>query len=124
MKTWRLNFLNLLFCLLLVALIGRLFYWQVLNYNELAVAATEQHLTTIRIDSPRGRILSADGNILAGNQKAYLLFAMIPEIKKLIRSVTVESCNDLARKVLMMNSEREVINYLRNAAIKVLPEVF
>jgi len=49
---------------------------------------------------------------------------MIPEIKKIIRSVTIESCNDLARKVLMMNSEREVINYLRNAAIKVLPEVF
>jgi phosphotransferase system enzyme I (PtsI) len=49
---------------------------------------------------------------------------MIPEIKKLIRSVTIESCNSLARKVLLMNSEREVINYLRNAAMKVLPEVF
>jgi phosphotransferase system enzyme I (PtsI) len=49
---------------------------------------------------------------------------MIPEIKKLIRSVTVESCNILARKVLMMNSEREIINYLRSATIKVLPEVF
>ena len=49
---------------------------------------------------------------------------MIPEIKKVIRSVAIESCNNLARKVLLMNSEREVINYLRNAAIKVLPEVF
>lgn len=49
---------------------------------------------------------------------------MIPEIKKLIRSVTIESCNAIARKVLMMNSEREVINYLRSAAMKVLPEVF
>ncbi|MGA2915043.1 MAG: phosphoenolpyruvate--protein phosphotransferase [Sedimentisphaerales bacterium] len=49
---------------------------------------------------------------------------MIPEIKKIIRSVTIESCNSLARKVLQMNSEREVINYLRDAAMKVLPEVF
>lgn len=49
---------------------------------------------------------------------------MIPEIKKLIRSVTIESCNILARKVLAMNSEREVMNFLRNAAMKVLPEVF
>lgn len=49
---------------------------------------------------------------------------MIPEIKKLVRSVTIESCNAIARKVLMMNSEREVINYLRSAAMKVLPEVF
>ena len=49
---------------------------------------------------------------------------MIPEIKKLVRSVTIESCNTIARKVLAMNSEREVMNYLRSSAIKVLPEVF
>ena len=49
---------------------------------------------------------------------------MIPEIKKLVRSVTIETCNSIARKVLMMNSEREVTNYLRDAAMKVLPEVF
>ena len=49
---------------------------------------------------------------------------MIPEIKKLIRSVTIEYCNVIARKALMMNSEREVINYLRSAAMKVLPQVF
>jgi phosphoenolpyruvate-protein phosphotransferase (PTS system enzyme I) len=49
---------------------------------------------------------------------------MIPEIKKLVRSVTIESCNNLARKVLLMSSEREVINYLRSATMKVLPEVF
>jgi phosphotransferase system enzyme I (PtsI) len=49
---------------------------------------------------------------------------MIPEIKKLVRSVTVEFCNTVARKALMMNSEREIINYLRNATMKVLPEVF
>ena len=82
MKTWRFNCLKIFFCILLVALAGRLFYWQVISYNRLAVAATQQHLTTVRIDSPRGRILSADGNVLAGNQKAYLLFAMIPELKK------------------------------------------
>ena len=49
---------------------------------------------------------------------------MIPEIKKLVRSVTIETCNSIARKVLMMNSEREVTNYLRDAAKKILPEVF
>ncbi|MFA5293639.1 MAG: phosphoenolpyruvate--protein phosphotransferase [Phycisphaerae bacterium] len=49
---------------------------------------------------------------------------IIPEIKKLVRSVTIESCNVIARKALTMNSEREVINYLRSAAMKILPEVF
>jgi phosphotransferase system enzyme I (PtsI) len=49
---------------------------------------------------------------------------MIPEIKQIIRSVTVEECNKLARKVLSMNSERQISNYMRDAARKVLPEAF
>jgi phosphotransferase system enzyme I (PtsI) len=49
---------------------------------------------------------------------------MIPEIKQVIRSVTMEECSVLARKVLAMNSERQISAYLRSAARKVLPEVF
>jgi len=49
---------------------------------------------------------------------------MIPEIKQVIRSVTLESCNGLTRTVLAMNSERQISAYLRNMARKVLPEVF
>ena len=49
---------------------------------------------------------------------------MIPEIKQIIRSVTMEDCNKLARKVLSMNSERQISAYLRNAATKILPEAF
>jgi len=49
---------------------------------------------------------------------------MIPEIKQVIRSVTLEDCNQLTRKVLAMNSERQISGYLRNAARKILPEAF
>jgi phosphotransferase system enzyme I (PtsI) len=49
---------------------------------------------------------------------------MLPEIKQIIRSVTVEECNSVARKVLSMNSERQISSFLRNAARKILPEVF
>jgi phosphotransferase system enzyme I (PtsI) len=49
---------------------------------------------------------------------------LIPEIKQIIRCVTLEDCNILTRKVLGMNSERQISNYLRNAARKVLPEAF
>jgi len=49
---------------------------------------------------------------------------MIPEIKQIIRSVTVQDCNNLARTILGMNSERQISNYLRNAARKILPEAF
>ncbi|MHC4061564.1 MAG: phosphoenolpyruvate--protein phosphotransferase, partial [Planctomycetota bacterium] len=46
---------------------------------------------------------------------------MIPEIKQIIRSVTIEDCNKLARNVIGMNSERQISNYLRDAARKILP---
>jgi len=49
---------------------------------------------------------------------------MIPEIKQIIRSVTIEDCNSVARKILGMNSERQVSNFLRDATRKILPEVF
>jgi len=49
---------------------------------------------------------------------------MIPEIKQIIRSVTMEYCNNVARKVLGMDSERQISAYLRNAARKILPEAF
>jgi phosphotransferase system enzyme I (PtsI) len=49
---------------------------------------------------------------------------MIPEIKKIIRSVTMKECNHLARKVGTMDSQRQIKNYLRDAATKILPEAF
>ena len=49
---------------------------------------------------------------------------MIPEIKQVIRSVTIEDCNHLTRTVLAMNSERQISSYLRTAARKILPEAF
>jgi len=49
---------------------------------------------------------------------------MIPEIKQVIRSVMIEDCNNVARKVLGMDSERQISSYLRNAARKILPEAF
>jgi phosphotransferase system enzyme I (PtsI) len=49
---------------------------------------------------------------------------MIPEIKQIIRSVTMEECNKVARKVLGMNSERQISSFLRDAASKILPEAF
>jgi phosphotransferase system enzyme I (PtsI) len=49
---------------------------------------------------------------------------LIPEVKQIIRCVTLEDCNILTRKVLGMNSERQISSYLRNAARKVLPEAF
>jgi phosphotransferase system enzyme I (PtsI) len=47
----------------------------------------------------------------------------IPEIKKIIRSVDLAHCQQVARKVSQFDSDREVVNYLRAELKKVMPEV-
>jgi phosphoenolpyruvate-protein phosphotransferase (PTS system enzyme I) len=49
---------------------------------------------------------------------------MIPEVKQIVRSVTTTDCNALARKVLAMNSERQISSYLRSGTRRILPEAF
>jgi len=49
---------------------------------------------------------------------------MIPEIKQIIRSVTIKDCNEITRKILGMNTERQISNFLRDATRKILPEAF
>ena len=46
---------------------------------------------------------------------------LIPEIKKIVCSVTIEECNLLARKVVTMDSQRQIKNLLRDAASRILP---
>jgi phosphotransferase system enzyme I (PtsI) len=49
---------------------------------------------------------------------------MIPEIKQIVRSVTTEDCNRVARKVLAMDSERQITSFLRSRARAIIPEAF
>ena len=48
----------------------------------------------------------------------------IPEIKKLIRSVTIEQAGRVAQRVMKFDSEIEIVNYLRAETQKVLPEAY
>lgn len=48
--------------------------------------------------------------------------AKIPEVKRVIRSVDIQTCERLARKVGSFDSERQVLNSMREELKKVLPE--
>jgi phosphotransferase system enzyme I (PtsI) len=48
----------------------------------------------------------------------------IPEIKKIIRSVSIDQCQRVARKVATFDSDREVTNYLREEIKRVIPEAY
>jgi phosphotransferase system enzyme I (PtsI) len=47
----------------------------------------------------------------------------IPEVKKIIRSVSIEQCNKVARQAMAYDSDREVLNFLRGEVRKIIPEV-
>ncbi len=51
-----------------------------------------------------------------------LVPSQIPQVKRVIRSVDIASCERLARKVGSLDSERQVMNLLRDQVEKILPE--
>lgn len=48
----------------------------------------------------------------------------IPEIKKIIRSTTIEHARKVAREVMSFDSERQVMHYLREETRKIVPDIF
>jgi phosphotransferase system enzyme I (PtsI) len=48
----------------------------------------------------------------------------IPEVKRLVRSVSMEQCTRIARRAASYDSERQVTNYLRDEVARVLPGAF
>ncbi len=56
------------------------------------------------------------------------LFSMngpdIPEVKKIIRSTSMEHARQVARRVMSFDSERQVMHFLREETRKIIPEAF
>jgi phosphotransferase system enzyme I (PtsI) len=48
----------------------------------------------------------------------------IPEIKKIVRSITLDEAAEVAREALRLETARDVNNYLRDKTRRILPEVF
>ncbi len=48
----------------------------------------------------------------------------IPEVKKIIRSTTMEHARSVARRVMSFDSERQVMHFLREETRKIIPEAF
>jgi len=59
-----------------------------------------------------------------GLRKLSMTPQSVPEIKKLVRSVSIKDCERVARRAASYDSERQVINYLREETKKLMPEAF
>lgn len=61
--------------ILLIAITGRLFYWQILKYTDLSQIAEDQYTRSITLTGNRGSIYTADGYTLVTNEQVYTVFA-------------------------------------------------
>lgn len=76
----RLTFFFIIFCF--VAIIARLFYWQVVKAQELTLLGQSQYDSLIKITPKRGEIKTSDGFPIVANKVSFLVFANPKEIKE------------------------------------------
>jgi cell division protein FtsI/penicillin-binding protein 2 len=86
----RLKILGVLFALLSIIILFRLFYWQVLKSGDLSTLARSQYLSEQKIPSQRGDILASDGSWLASSTDSWLVYAHLPDLKDPPRTIANE----------------------------------
>lgn len=80
MIDFRIKLVSRLIPILALFIVFRLFYWQIIRGEELAIQASKQYQDTVRLFSQRGQIVDAQGNILAGTRNLYELFVYKPSL--------------------------------------------
>lgn len=101
-KNWRLGVVLSLVLLTFGVLIVRLFYWQVLANEQLAKIAKSQYSSLKEVTPIRGEILAGDNFPLATNNKVYLLYASVPELKRKVQDIA-----DLVAPIIVEEKDRE-----------------
>lgn len=100
----RLYCIKIFFIVFFLAILARLFYWQILQAEFLQAQAEGQHLVEAKVGALRGSIRYLDGSILASSNPSFRLFGLpkiIPEDKKLELAYTLA-------KVLTEDTQDEV----------------
>ena len=88
----KIRILSAVFLLLFIALIVRLFYWQVIKGPRLSDEAKNQYNSSKIISAPRGNILASDGSYWVVRAQAWLIWANPRLLKDSVR----ETANKLA----------------------------
>ena len=82
MRNWRINLVFILFFIFGAAVIGRLFYVQVLNHQKYRAWAQGQQKIFSPFKGERGEVFFQDGAPLAINRNSYFAYAAPNEIKE------------------------------------------
>ncbi len=72
---WRIWSVFSFFILCFILIIGRLFYWQIIEGNKLKAEGAAQYTMKLELPAERGSILTADNSPLVMNKSAFLVYA-------------------------------------------------
>ncbi|OGC69542.1 hypothetical protein A2415_05335 [candidate division WWE3 bacterium RIFOXYC1_FULL_39_7] len=84
---WRLKIAGLTFLGVVLLVLGRLFYWQIIRGEELQTSARNQYMSGSRILAKRGGILSSSGDWLVSSAVSFLMYAQMTEITDDARTI-------------------------------------
>ncbi|PIR62472.1 MAG: hypothetical protein COU65_03230, partial [Candidatus Pacebacteria bacterium CG10_big_fil_rev_8_21_14_0_10_42_12] len=84
----RLHIVRVILYLGSIVIVGRLFYWQVIQSSALKAEAQNQRTSTQTVSASRGSIMSSDGFVLTSNQDYYLLYSYKPQLEQDLSSVS------------------------------------
>ncbi|SRR5258708_3956023 len=83
----RLRIVGVIFGIFFVALIARLFYWQVIHASELSIEGRSQYQSQAKKAARRGSILASDESWLVSDADAYLVYAEKPKLTETARAI-------------------------------------
>jgi phosphotransferase system enzyme I (PtsI) len=96
----------------------------VLRLIELVVKAGQKHNVAVNVCGEMGGDPLYTILLLGlGIRQLSITPHNIPEIKKIVRSITIPEAEQVAREVMRLETARDVNNYLREQTRRVLPEV-
>ncbi len=123
----RIVFIKFFFLTFFLAIILRLFYWQVVKADELSAKAEGQHFKSIQVSAKRGNIYYANGSILASTNPVFSLYGLpkvIPESEKskVATSLAKLFLNEKYKDLLDESDYREEINKTKEEILNSLTQ--
>jgi stage V sporulation protein D (sporulation-specific penicillin-binding protein) len=104
-----------------VLIVGRLFYWQVIQSDNLQAVASDQYQKSLAVKGSRGRIFTTDNKLLVGNEEVYRLFVepplltnspqdlagqIVPSLGEELRTITNASSTVELNDIISQEKER------------------
>jgi len=94
----RFGIVGLFFLFAFLAILARLFYWQVIMAKDLSDQARKQYQVGETVTAPRGNILADDESILAGRDEGWTIYASLTEVKDSVTRIADLMAPILAEK--------------------------